>query len=83
MTRRGQFSHRLRRVAQPASCDFDSNDIAVVLSLNGSATLASGRDVATLDHGDAAVLARARDGSFQIVPALAGDCYLVVLREHR
>jgi uncharacterized protein len=83
MTRRRRFSHQLRRVAQPASCDFDGNDIAVVLSLNGSATLGSERDVATLDHGDAAVLARAHDGSFEIVPAVAGDCYLVLLREHR
>jgi len=83
MTRRRRFSHELRRVAQPASCDFDSNDIAVVLSPNGSATLTSERDVATLDHGDAAVLARARGGSFRIVPAVAGDCYLVLLREHR
>jgi uncharacterized protein len=83
MTRRRRFSHELRRVAQPASCDFDGNDIAVVLSLNGSATLTSERDVATLDHGDAAALARARDGSFRIAPAVAGDCYLVLLREHR
>jgi len=83
MTRRRRFGHQLRRVAQPASCDFDGNDIAIVLSLNGSATLASERDVATLDHGDAAVLARARNGSFKIVPAVAGDCYLVWLREHR
>jgi environmental stress-induced protein Ves len=83
MTRRRRFSHELRRVAQPASCDFDGNDIAVVLSLNGSATLASDRDVATLDHGDAAVLTRARDGSFRIVPTVADGCYLVWLREHR
>ena len=26
MTRRRRFSHELRRVAQPASCDFDGND---------------------------------------------------------
>jgi uncharacterized protein len=83
MTRRRRFSHELRRVAQPAACDFDGNDIAIVLSLNGSATLASDQDVATLDHGDAAVLARARDGSFRIVPTVADGCYLVWLREHR
>src|ERR1700688_1575410 len=57
MTRRRRFSHELRRVAQPASCDLDGHDIAVVLSLDGSATLVSERDVATLDHDDAAVLA--------------------------
>jgi environmental stress-induced protein Ves len=83
MTRRRRFSHELRRVPQAAACDFDSNDIAVVLSLNGSATLATEQDVATLDHGDAAVLAPARDGSFRIVPAVSGGCYLVLLRELR
>ena len=83
MTRRRRFSHQLRRVPQAAACDFDGNDLAVVLSLNGSATLATERDVATLDHGDAAVLARACDGSFRIAPAVAGDCYLVWLRELR
>jgi hypothetical protein len=83
MTRRRRFSHELRRVAQPASCDFEGHDIAVVLSLNGSATLVSERDVATLDHGDAAVLARARDGRFEIVPIGTGGCYLVLLREQR
>jgi uncharacterized protein len=83
MTRRRRFSHQLRRLAQPASCDFDGHDIAVVLSLNASATLASAREEATLDHGDAAVLAPARDSSFRIVPATAGDCYLVLLRERQ
>jgi environmental stress-induced protein Ves len=83
MTRRRRFCHQLRRVVQPASSDFDGNDIAVVLSLNGSATLVSEQDVATLDHGDAAVLARDRNGSFRIAPAVAGDCYLALLREHR
>ena len=82
MTRRRRFSHELHRVVQPASCDFDGNDIAVVISFDGGATLASERDVATLDHGDAAVLARAGDGSFKIVPAVGG-CYLAWLREHR
>jgi uncharacterized protein len=83
MTRRRRFSHQLRRVPQPASCDFDGNDIAVALSFNGSATLASEREVATLDHGDAAVLVRTRDGSFRILPAVASDCYLVLLHEQR
>ena len=44
MTRRSRFGHRLRRIGQPASCEFGGKDTAVVLSLNGSTTLAS-------DHG--------------------------------
>jgi environmental stress-induced protein Ves len=83
MTRRGRFSHRLMRVREPTSCDFDGHDIAVVLSLDGSATLASKLDVATLDHGDAAILLRERDACFRIAPPAASDCYLVLLRKHR
>jgi uncharacterized protein len=83
MTRRGRFSHRLLRILGPASCDFDGHDIAVVLSLNGSTTVASERDVATLDHADAAILVREREASFRIAPAVASDCYLVLLRKHR
>jgi environmental stress-induced protein Ves len=83
MTRRGRFSHRLMRVREPTSCDFDGHYIAVVLSLDGSATLASKQDVATLDHGDAAILLRERDACFRIAPPAASDCYLVLLREHR
>ena len=30
MTRRGRFSHRLLRIAQPTSCDFGGDDIAMV-----------------------------------------------------
>jgi uncharacterized protein len=83
MTRRGRFSHRLMRVSESTSCDFDGHDIAVVLSLDGSATLASKLDVATLDHGDAAILLREHDTCFRIEPAAASDCYLVLLHEHR
>ena len=67
MTRRRRFSHELRRVAQPASCDFDGHDIAVVLSLNGSATLVSERDVATLDHSDAAVAVVDQDAELAVL----------------
>ena len=55
MTRRGRFSHRLLRIAQPTSCDFGDDDIAVVLSLDGATTVTSAQDSATLDHGDAAL----------------------------
>jgi environmental stress-induced protein Ves len=80
MTRRRRFSHRLRRIRQPVSCKFGA-DVGVVLSFNGSTTLASERDVATLDHGDAAIIAGASDGCFRIVPIGASDCYLVLMHE--
>ncbi len=83
MTRRSRFSHRLRRIGQPASCEFGGKDTAVVLSLNGSTTLASDQDAATLDHGDAAILSGTRGASFRIVPARSSDCYLVLLHEHQ
>lgn len=36
MTRRGHFSHGVRRVTQPMDCRFDGDDIAIVLSLDGT-----------------------------------------------
>jgi hypothetical protein len=83
MTRRRRFSHRLRRVRQPVSCEFVSDDVAVVLSLNGSTTLASGQDSVSLDHGEAVVLERGFDARFHITPSAKSDCYLVLLRKHR
>ncbi|WMT72626.1 HutD family protein [Bradyrhizobium sp. Ash2021] len=83
MTRRSRFSHRLRRIGQPTSCKCGGKEIAVVLSLNGSTTLASDQDIATLDHGDAAILSGAREDSFRIVPTRSSDCYLVLLHEHQ
>jgi environmental stress-induced protein Ves len=83
MTRRSRFSHRLRRIGQPASCDCGGKEIAVVLSLNGSTTLASDRDAATLNHGDAAILSGAHKDSFWIVPIESSDCFLVLLQEHQ
>jgi environmental stress-induced protein Ves len=83
MARRGRFSHRLRRVREALSCDYDDNDTAVVLSLNGNAAVTSQYEVATLGHGDAAILVRAREVSFCITPAVGSDCYLVLLRQHR
>lgn len=79
MTWRLRFSHRLRRIREAESCDFDGADIAVVLSLNGHTALTSKRDATTLDHGDAAVLAEADDACFQVAPNAACDCYLVLL----
>jgi hypothetical protein len=73
----------LRRIGQPASCEFGGKEIAVVLSLNGSTTLASDRDAATLNHGDAAILSGAHKDSFRIVPIESSDCYLVLLQDHQ
>src|SRR6202035_80492 len=80
MTRRGRFGHRMQRIDEPIACDFDGPDIALVLSLNGKASLASERAAATLDHGDAVILL-SRNGSFWIAPLGASDVYLVLLRE--
>jgi len=80
MTRRRRFGHRMQRVDEPIACDFDGHDIALVLSLNGKASLASERAAATLDHGDAAILL-SRNGSLRIAPLGASDVYLVLLRE--
>jgi environmental stress-induced protein Ves len=83
MTRRSRFSHRLRRIGQPAFCEIGGKEIAVVLSLNGGTTLTSDRGAATLNHGDAAILSGTRKDSFRIVPMRSSDCYLVLLREHQ
>jgi hypothetical protein len=52
-----------------------------VLSLNGSTILTTEREVATLDHGDAAILERIHEARFGVAPAVASDCYLVLLRK--
>jgi uncharacterized protein len=83
MTRRGRFSHRLRRVSSATNCDFeDGDDTAIVVSLNSGTTVTSERAAVTLQHGDAVVVARKDTISFQIVPG-TGECYLILLREHR
>jgi environmental stress-induced protein Ves len=82
MTRRGRFHHRLLRMTTSVSCDFAEDDIAIVLSLDGIATVNCGRDSVTLAHGDAALVSRAVNTGFQILPA-ATSCYLVWLREQR
>lgn len=83
MTRRQRFVHGLQRIRKSTPCDFDGNDVAVVVCCNGRATLTTHREVAMLDRGDAAVLARADHASFRIAPAAQGDCYLALLRERR
>jgi environmental stress-induced protein Ves len=80
MTRRRHFGHRMQRVDEPIACDFDGHDFALVLSLNGKASLASERAAATLHHGDGAILL-SRNGSFRLAPLGASDLYLVLLRE--
>jgi uncharacterized protein len=82
MTRRGRFSHRLTQFQRPMRGDFaDRDDIAVVVALNGGATVASDRETAKLDHGDAAILARARDSGYLVTPGSGSDCYLILLSE--
>jgi uncharacterized protein len=82
MTRRGRFSHRLLRITTSVSYDFAEDDIAIVLSLDGTATANCGRNSVTLAHGDAALVSRAVNTGFQILPATK-SCYLVWLREQR
>lgn len=79
MTRRGRFQHRLLRVARPTSCDFGDDDIALVLSLDGTTTVTLGRDSTTLHYGDAALVSRTNITGFRIAPT-ANPCYLVWLR---
>jgi environmental stress-induced protein Ves len=82
MTRRGRFHHRLLRIDKSTSCDFGDDDIAIVLSLDGTTTVTAGRDSATLDHGDAALVNRTTATGFRILPA-TNHCYLARLREQR
>jgi hypothetical protein len=82
MTRRGRCHHRLQRVAASATYDFVEDDIAIVVSLDGTATVNCGGDSVTLDHGDAALLSRTAATGFEISPA-TNACYLVRLRQWR
>ncbi len=79
MTRRGRFRHRLLRVATPMSVAFGDNDMAVVLSLDGTTGVTAGPKSATLDHGEAALIERATTADFQVLPA-TNNCYLVWLK---
>lgn len=79
MTRRGRFSHRVRRIAEPTACDLDDDDIAVVLSLDGDTMVSFEHATETPGHGDTAIIDSA-SGSFRI-SSVAGDCYLIMLRK--
>ena len=83
MSRRQRFSHRLLRVQKSVSRNFDDDDVAVAISLNGSTRLSSVGNTVLLGHGDAAVLSRTTDRSFAIALPNCGECYLILLREHR
>jgi hypothetical protein len=80
MTRRGRFRHRLQHISSSTTCDFSGNAIAVVLSLDGSATVGAGSDSAMLDHGDAVVISRTTTTNLRVSPA-TGHCYVVWLSE--
>lgn len=82
MTTRGRFRHRLLRIAKSVSCDFGNDDIAVVLSLDGTTMVTCGQDSTTLDHGEAAVFGRTTMIGFRILPTTS-HCYLVWLTKHR
>ena len=64
------------------SCDFGNDDIAVVLSLDGTTMVTCGQDSTTLDHGEAAVFSRTTMIGFRILPTTS-HCYLVWLTKHR
>jgi uncharacterized protein len=82
MTRRGRFRQRLLRITKSVSCDFDDDDIAVVLSLDGTTMVTFGQDSTTLDHGEAAVFGRPTMIGFRILPTTS-HCYLIWLTKHR
>ncbi len=82
MTRRRRFRHRVLRIANPTTFDFGDDDIAVVLALNGTTTVTTERDSATLGHADSAVINRTTTTGFRILPT-ATHCFLVWLRQQR
>jgi environmental stress-induced protein Ves len=79
MTRRGRFRNRLLRVDTSTSCEFGDDDIAMVLSFDGTTTINFGQHSTTLDDADAALVSRTATG-IRILPA-TGNCYLVWLKE--
>jgi environmental stress-induced protein Ves len=80
MTRRGRFEHRLRRIREPARCDFDGYGLALAVACSGNVELGLSHANITLSDGDTAILTRAGDGPFRIAPTGSADCYLVLLR---
>jgi len=83
MTRRGRFAHRLLRIREPRRCDFDNNDVALVVACSGKLELTFLQERLLLAEGDAAILTRAGDAAFGIAPNPPADGYVVLLRECR
>jgi hypothetical protein len=83
MTRRGRFEHRLQRIREPARRDFDGHDIALAVAFAGKVELSLPHGKIDLADGDTAVLVRADDAPFMIVPRGSADCCLVLLRPWR
>ena len=81
MTRRGRFAHRLVRVREPRHCDFNDNDLALVVACSGELELIFLEESVLLANGDAAVLMRTGDAAFRITPSPPADGYVVLLRE--
>lgn len=81
MTRRGRFEHRLLRLREPTSYNFDGYELALTIACFGNVELTSAREIVTLADGDTAILGRADHTTFRIAPAAAADCYLVLLRD--
>lgn len=77
MTRRGRFGHRVLRVTQPMDCRFDGDDIAIVLSLDGTTDVGLPDARTMLEHADAVLIEAQDTATFQIRPA--GQCYLIWL----
>jgi environmental stress-induced protein Ves len=83
MTKRSRFEHRLRRIREPAHCDFDGHDVTLAVACSGNVELILPQERITLADGDTAILTHAGDAPFRIAPAPSADCYLVLLRACR
>jgi hypothetical protein len=51
--------------------------------VNGSTTLVSEQDAASLGHAEAAILVGTQKGSIRIQPIGSSACYLVLLHNHQ
>ncbi|QDM15643.1 HutD/Ves family protein [Tardiphaga sp. vice278] len=77
MTRRGRFGHRVIRITHPMDCRFDGDDVAIVLSLDGTTGVTVSNEQTTLQHADAVTIEAHETPTFQVNPA--GQCYLIWL----
>ncbi|MBC7585699.1 MAG: HutD family protein [Tardiphaga sp.] len=77
MTRRGRFGHRVIRITHPMDCRFDGDDVAIVLSLDGTTGVTVSNEQTTLQHADAVMIEAHETPTFQVNPA--GRCYLIWL----